>query len=75
MPGVDIPTDLSVFGKLLEKSMTEVQLDLEFLVQQMEILNKADGFLKGKFNLENLVVAGHSMGGMASAIFCNKKAN
>lgn len=35
-------------------------------------MNDSEGMFKGKLQMDNFGMMGHSMGGMATTIFCNK---
>jgi len=76
LPDFPIPiTDAEAMEKLMKKAIVEVKLDLKFLVEQVKLINESQGFLRGKLDLDNIIIAGHSMGGIAATIFCNDSTN
>jgi hypothetical protein len=47
-------------------------VDIEFVVDQLEKINKGSSLLAGRLDLTRLGVFGHSLGGNAALEFCRK---
>jgi predicted dienelactone hydrolase len=75
-PGSNVNSLISDTGTLLPpEEFVERPQDVSFVLDQLEELNRRSFFLRGRFNLHDVTLIGHSLGGYTGLVLAGGKVN